>query len=500
MLANGFNIDHEVRARERHMRPEEHLADFERTEPIGPVLYIRGVKDTLVELSALLVAPTSRSRPKVTVHQAEVQATRILESHGWSVWQYVFNLDSTIGAAYAVDGVSYEVNCRYSGDVRIAFVSCNGQERGDIERSAGERNHLWRRLADQHAQQPFHLLLHGGDQIYADELLDVHPALRAWASRVPAECGGIAASLEMIDALRGAFLGTYLHSLQQAETAWVQARVPSLAMWDDHDICDGWGSIAVEKLDSPVGKALFAVAREFFLVFQLGVSPDHLPDIFLDPTGTSLSWRLRLPGVITIAPDLRSERRPRRVLGPKGWNALEQALNEVEEGRVLLMSSVPVLGPPISWLEAAAGVGGPLRKYQDDLRDQWQSKVHGGEWQRLLALLSKVQDRVPVTVLSGEIHLAARGELDVPGRPIHQLVASGIAHPAPSVLYSWLMEGLARLPCHPLSGLASRMLPLPSMTSRYVAQRNYLILQRLSGEWTAHWEFEQHGRTSLLAI
>lgn len=44
------------------------------------------------------------------------------------------------------------------------------------------------------------------------------------------------------------------------------------------------------------------------------------------------------------------------------------------------------------------------------------------------------------------------------------------------------------------------MLPLPSMTSRYVAQRNYLILQRLSGEWTAYWEFEQHGRTSLLAI
>lgn len=476
------------------------MADFERTEPIGPVLYIRGIKNTLVELSALLVAPTSRPPPKVTVHETEVPATRILESHGWSVWQYVFNLDTTIGAAYAVDGVSYEVSCRYSGDVRIAFVSCNGQERGDIERSAGERNRLWRRLVDQHAQQPYHLLLHGGDQIYADELLDVHPALREWASQVPAKGGRVTASLEMIDALRGAFLGTYLHSLQQAETAWLQARVPSLAMWDDHDICDGWGSIAAEKLDSPIGRALFAVAREFFLVFQLGVSPQHLPDIFLDPTGTSLSWRLRLPGVMTIAPDLRSERRPRRVLGPKGWNALERALDEVAEGRVLLMSSVPVLGPHLFWLEAAASAGGPLRKYQDDLRDQWQSKVHGAEWRRLLELLSKVHKRVPVTVLSGEIHLAARGELGVPGRPMHQLVASGIAHPAPSVLYSWLLEGLARIPCRPFNGWASRMLPLPGMRSRYIAQRNYLILERLSGEWTAYWEFEQYGGTPPLAI
>src|SRR3546814_12750729 len=112
------------------------------------------------------------------------------------------------------------------------------------------------------------------------------------------------------------------------------ARVPTLAIWDDHDICDGWGSLPPERMDSPFGRAVFAVARELYLLFQQGaVAPDY-PPAFGDRSGTSLGWHLRLPGLDVVAPDLRSERRRNRVMGDSGWQMLRAALARSEERRV----------------------------------------------------------------------------------------------------------------------------------------------------------------------
>src|SRR3546814_18303358 len=80
----------------------------------------------------------------------------------------------------------------------------------------------------------------------------------------------------------------YLELYRQPKVAWMVARVPTLAIWDDHDICDGWGSLPPERMDSPFGRAVFAVARELYLLFQQGaVAPDY-PPAFGDRSGTSL--------------------------------------------------------------------------------------------------------------------------------------------------------------------------------------------------------------------
>jgi len=44
------------------------------------------------------------------------------------------------------------------------------------------------------------------------------------------------------------------------------------------------------------------------------------------------------------------------------------------------------------------------------------------------------------------------------------------------------------------------MRPLPGLRARYVAQRNYLILERQSGIWLAHWELEGSGPTRPLDL
>ena len=80
------------------------------------------------------------------------------------------------------------------------------------------------------------------------------------------------------------------------------------------------------------------------------------------------------------------------------------------------MSSVPVLGPRLSWIEKLLDVLPGVQKYEDDMLDQWQSRAHRAEWQRMLEALQlhAIEGRNPVTVLSGEIHLATRGEMGSP--------------------------------------------------------------------------------------
>src|SRR3546814_7662384 len=98
------------------------------------------------------------------------------------VLAYDFTLPLARDVGYRFDGEDYRVDCALEGDLRIAYVSCNGQESGDRKRSLDERNVLWRRLARQHEAAPFHLLLQGGDQIYADEVARLHKIGRAHVS------------------------------------------------------------------------------------------------------------------------------------------------------------------------------------------------------------------------------------------------------------------------------------------------------------------------------
>src|SRR3546814_15371930 len=94
----------------------------------------------------------------------------------------------------------------------------------------------------------------------------------------------------------------YLELYSQPQMAWMVARLPTLAMCDDHDICDGWGSLPHERMDSPLGRSLFAVAREFFLLFPQVVAAAGYPPPLADRSAATLGWPLPLPGPATPPP------------------------------------------------------------------------------------------------------------------------------------------------------------------------------------------------------
>lgn len=491
--ASGHGFGAAARPRVREVRRPD--------DTVGPLLFCRAWREGRLYLAALIARPEHLPDPQLQAAERSVAPELLYRRGRYRVLRYEFALPGVAQAGYRLDGDWYPVNAAWDGDLRIAYLSCNGQEAEDRERRVDERNRMWRRLAHQHAQTPLQMLLHGGDQLYADELLDQHPALRRWA-RHSIRVDGAELDPRLPEQLADYLFERYLEIYSQAPIRRLMSTVPSLAIWDDHDICDGWGSRPVEQLDSPVGRLVFETARELYLLFQMGARPDALPEPCVDREGGTLSWSVRLPKLRVVAPDLRSERRPDRVMGERGWSALEAMLADVSDEQVLLLSSVPVLGPRLSWVEALLGWIPHAQKYEDDLRDQWQSQAHRAEWRAVLEILLAAHRRpsVRLTVLSGEIHLATRGTLSCPGGDLHQLVSSGIAHPPPPVPYARLLGALARFGDSPLPHHPIRLWPLPGRRAIYAAQRNYLILEREAGRWRAHWELEDDGRTRSLPL
>lgn len=482
------------------MQPRDTVVPGTEPETTGPILFARGADAEAYRLAALLVLPDDREPPPLEPEGGDaLQPIRLDRRFGRTVWRYDFALPVGVDSGYRLGGREHRVATDLTGAARIAYVSCNGQENGDHRRPLDERNAMWRRLAAENRRAPFGLLLQGGDQLYADEVVNQHPGLRAWARCRTAHKDRHAFTPAMREAAERFYVGRYLTLYGQPGIAELGARVPSLMMWDDHDILDGWGSHPVATLHSPVGAGLFEVARRAFALFQLACSPDELA-----AAGASLGYAASFPGFTVVAPDLRSERLPTRVMGEAGWANFEHALGQGErEDRLILMSSVPALGPRLSWVERLMVVFPGIRKYKDDLRDQWQSRSHRAEWKRFLETLERqaVDRGRRVTVVSGEIHLATRGEMPFSdGSVLHQLVASGIAHPAPPAGYAIGLGLLATLGEDPLPGRPVGLRPLPGRRWIYAAERNYLVLERDRGDWTASWELEHGGRTPTLAI
>ncbi|MDC0656987.1 alkaline phosphatase D family protein [Leisingera sp. SS27] len=468
----------------------------------GPILILDDLRDGRMVLSALFIAPTGAILPPLLLEDGAAQPEPLAEISACTVLRARFSLPADRPSAYQWNGTRYALAGGFGGGLRIAYASCNGEEHGDLDRDGAERNAMWARMGAEHAEQPFSLLLHGGDQVYADEVTHGHPLSADWPDRLPRD-----PAPEELNSLRRhlreGFLKRYLAVYAAPEFAWIAARVPSLMQWDDHDICDGWGSLRRSRTYSPVGQTLFAAAREAALLFQHGCCDGDLPARFADPEGSHLGWRIEAPGLRLLAPDLRSERSRRRVMARGGWRMMKAAAKQSFAGRSLILSSVPLLGPRLSLLELLMVLTPRMQKYEDDLRDQWQSRAHRASWRRMLRLVRDMaaQDGQQVTALSGEIHLATRGEMALGGgKLLHQLVASGISHRAPPRAWARVLGMLSWLGDAPLPGHPIRIRKIPGQSGRYAAERNYLVLERNGETWSAAWELETSGRSAPLAL
>ena len=448
-------------------------------------MYFRGKVAQRYQLAVLIVIPAGAPPPPLQADGVEATAESLGSRLERTVWRYTFAVKGNAterAITYAISERTWRFFLPGDAHLRIAFTACNGLEEGDCLGAVDpNRNERWQHLGAEHARSPFHLLIQGGDQLYADDVWREVPYLAAWRKRSRHARVTAPFPPEVAEAAADFYFDHYCRIWAQHDIAPLVASIPSLMMWDDHDIFDGWGSHPPDLQHCPVFRGVGSIARRHFTLFQLAASPNALPAGFGDPTGKHFGWSFMMDGIGMLAPDLRSERTRHQILSETSWRWLQEALEALEHcRRVFVVSTVPVLNIDLSPLERMVAFLPPGRHfYQDDLRDQWRSYAHRQEWQRLLDCLLDFSQRTqtPVTILSGEIHFGAAGFVERNSTRIYQLISSAIVHPSPPLLIAYCFDLLGRGTRKVAPRTQLRMLPLPGLGKRYLAARNWLALE-----------------------
>lgn len=477
---------------------------------VGPVLAFRGLRSGYWRTSALVVLKDDAEIPQLyyTVSGEPPQAAPaiLLTSYkNYRVWRLEWAVPQTSAeqwVTYAVNAgepFCYVVPAR-DASLRIGYGSCFGfSSRKDMTK-VRDKNGMWKRLRRQHALQPYHLLIMGGDQVYADWVWEAVAPLRDWLNKPLRKRVEDPFTTAMQQQVAAFYFELYCRKWRQRVPAGMMRQIPTLMMWDDHDIFDGWGSFPPEQQACAVFQGIYEQARAHFRLFQLQARDEaDLPPATL-PGGTGYSYAHRIGNIALVALDLRSERTQDQVISSAGWRALWAWLeNELTQKtrpgetpptvvkHLLVLSSIPVVNVSLNILEAPFGFRPGQRDLQDDLQDQWLSRAHRAERWQLIQRLVHVARTAPcrVTIVSGDAHVASLGYIqaaaDDPAAPettiIHQLTSSAMVNVPPPGLVVYLMEKMLSAKIEEIKpGVTARLLPFPGTAQRLLAARNWLSL------------------------
>lgn len=572
---------------------------------LGPVLSFRGGAECGEwKVTALIAVSNSAPFPVVRVDGKPTCAPKILMEHGGKAYlRYDLSVAQQAQerkVEYCIDGVDevWHFTVAALGQApRMIYVSCNGfSDANGIRKLIKGENAVWEDILCNHDKsvrppgyqidkeqlwhetrthdcglQRFHLLVMGGDQIYFDPIWEDIKLLKKWIGMPRKKQLKYKVSASLEKAIEDYYINFYLSRWlprnhapwgsvnKTLDSAHGMARIPTVMMWDDHDIFDGWGSHSPEMQRSPLFQRMFYHARRAFWVFQMQQAADQLPELTLctevnmridDPIFEPIKWSeilqadpLALPlfdnqpgfsfahtvgPVSLLVADLRTERSHEQIMGPYTWRAMQQWLfcgipECSTERHLLFVSSVPVMHPKLSLAELLMenlGYDHVLDSSADDLKDHWTNDAHEGERKRLIETLFKTAEalQLRVTVLSGDVHVAAWGvvyrtDSDYAdcSTQIQQLTSSAVVHPS-------LVSVMERLFCHVLNSLAKKkqkldvnleaeMMLFPSSNRYVMPARNWLALELDEGRrggnklW-ASWRCETKGdfTNHLLAI
>ncbi|WPJ97450.1 alkaline phosphatase D family protein [Coraliomargarita algicola] len=405
---------------------------------------------------------------------------------------------------------------------KVCYGSCNGFHSQKILKEfveGGKGNAMkaterWRNMLQYHSSRRYNVCILGGDQIYSDialEGFEDHVLKWSWhTTRSERKARSLTAG--EVEALRDLYTDMYVNSWgRNPEMKKMLSTCPSLMMWDDHDIMDGWGSYEDEREKWPVFKeGVFPEARRAFLLFQHHCKPNEKPGGSLG-TRNNFSTGHVMGSLGVVHLDTRSERTQHQVMSEKNWEKFAQwRESNTELKHLFLCVSVPMVYADFETIEKILRLIPFDQGIEDDLRDHWRSVPHQVCRERLLKDLfaySK-ESACRVTIISGDVHVAAHGVVELKDgqgdhtrtNRIHQLISSPIMNKAGNPVVEKLVEwqGDAAEVINPT--MSARMLPLQvaigtngasSKTARYVWERNWLsLLPQDDDAYRAEWYFE----------
>lgn len=465
---------------------------------LGPILQFRGnTRGYLV--SALVILDHNDDAPNVEVDGAVTTlpvaiADIPFDTPTMRAWRIEFRPSAEAHQVhYRIAGKIGSFVAPASGETpRIAYGSCNGYSDEKLMKAGADHYERWRHLAKTHAQQGFHLMLLGGDQVYSDAMWKKIPEMVDWIEKPAEKRFKSAFTAAMAKKLDQYFCGMYVERWKIPDIAAVLRSIPTIMMWDDHDIMDGWGSYPDKQHNSDVYQGIFKIARKYFKLFQLQCREGEAhPAAITNDGGFHLGFR-DLGKLTFLIPDLRSERQPQpeQVISPASWNAIYEWMADctaMPNQHLLLMSSIPIAYLNLGAIERLLGILPGQQELEDDLRDHWSSPAHVQERKRLVhRLFSHAREKkCRVTILSGDVHVGALSVLESTrdanvGRGesvINQLISTGIVHPPPPGLVRYVLETNASSIEVVDQGIVAAMQPLAGRNHYLIGARNWLAIE-----------------------
>jgi hypothetical protein len=490
---------------------------------LGPILGFASASASTWNCRALYVFQNLEGSPPDLAFETEAGAQsasgrRLYAYGGHEVWVYDLPFERAQGDRQWHYGLPGETPAEVTVPGRgatphFAYASCCGfHDWNEKTRLESQDRDPWAMVEDLrqiHQAQPFHILLLGGDQIYMDSLWSKGPMfqwrqklrryqkLTAWTDDGPLDRQA-----------RTGFLDLYCDNWGREPFASVLARIPTFMMWDDHDICDGWGSHPDDVQAFPVMQGLFRVARDYFEVFQLQQAPGAALANAIGAPGQFSSLHM-LGDTALLALDLRSRRSRQRVFtDAAGYRALFAELDrrwpaDSPPGHLLVLSSVPVVYPSGPSDLTGLWLWDPIDDPQDDLIDQWSDHRHQAEREIFVrSLLDFARSRrVRVTLVCGDVHLGALGSIESDRdedrggnhRVLTQLISSALVNVPPGGLVLWAIQQATASPQTVFRHVTGEIMPLGTGLPRLLAARNWLSIRPQddgSGSLAAAWHVE----------
>ncbi|KAI0882155.1 uncharacterized protein GGS22DRAFT_191326 [Annulohypoxylon maeteangense] len=485
-----------------YVRPVEHLEEAKDVSRLDPDDGLFEITRSAPDFNNAPDPPGSfASRKRRTPVDGEklgkykdVRGFRLHAERGHTFWR--FNIEVELREkqqriAYRINhgpATGFWVPAR-DQSMNIMFHSCNGFSLSVNPDDFSGPDPMWRDVLNNHQTRPFHVMIGGGDQLYNDAIMRDTRHFQDWLQiKNPLHKNNAPLTPDMQDEMENFYLERYMMWFSQGLFGLANCQIPMVNMYDDHDIIDGFGSYPDHFMKSPVFSGLGNVAFKYYMLFQHQSLPDETEE-------TEPSWVTGIkPGpyireqsrslfmflgnkVALLAVDCRTERTRDEVVTEDTWKKLmdrcDSELVKGETQHLLVLLGVPIAYPRLVWLEniltsrlmdpiKALGKAGMLGNFLnrfdggvevlDDLDDHWTAKNHKDERRFVIEDLQDlaVDASVRVTILSGDVHLAAVGQfysnpkLNLPKhkdfRYMPNIISSAIANTPPPDLMADILN------------------------------------------------------------
>ncbi|KNG90417.1 hypothetical protein ANOM_001017 [Aspergillus nomiae NRRL 13137] len=379
----------------------------------------------------------------------EVAGARLYADPGRDITFWRFNIEIELGntqqrIAYRLNqgpALGFWVPAR-GQSMNIMYHTCNGFAPGVDSNKLCGPDPLWRDVLNEHQTRPFHVMIGGGDQIFNDRITVESSFFQEWVKMKDIhEKYDTPLNMEFKAELESSFLEHYSRWFSQGLYSLANSQIPMVNLWNDHEIIEGFGSYPDEFMSTPVISGLGNIAFKYYLLFQHHSVPEEteadepswllgaLPGPYINHRSRNLFMSLG-GGVSLLGLDCRTERMNDEVLSEQTsdliWDRCHREIVRGETKHLLVLLSIPVAYPRVAMVKnilnsrkslGKAGIfGGFVNKTGGKIEifdDHWTAKHHKSERQYLIEDLQDLaaDKSVRVTILSGDVHLAAIGQL-----------------------------------------------------------------------------------------